>query len=152
MQMPSINANIGSLPIQDVVFPQTPHSPERYLVANVPHARMDSADFNHVARSRCVNHLAIANVDTRMVAVQAEVARLGIGNAFPACHGVRGAPVVAHLTGDAVSNQARAVEGIRASCTPYIGLAKLSIGAIYYRVTCYGLNGAVVYRTAPIVL
>ena len=60
--------------------------------------------------------------------------------------------MVAHFAGDAVSNQARAVEGVRASCTPYIRFAKLGIGSINYRVACYGLDGTVVYRTAPIVL
>ena len=71
---------------------------------------------------------------------------------LPACHSVGSTPMVAHFAGDAVSNQARAVEGVRASCTPYIRFAKLGIGSINYRVTCYGLDGTVVYRTAPIVL
>ena len=144
--MPSINMNTGSLPIRRSVYPQTLRPlDEHCLIANVPHAGMNSADLNHITRSRSVNHLAITNINTGMVAVQAEVARLRIGNALPACHGVSGAPMVAHFAGDAVSNQARAVEGVRASCTPYIGLAKLGIGAINYRVARYGLDGAIVY-------
>ena len=151
--MPSINMNTGSLPIRRSVYPQTLRPlDEHCLIANVPHAGMNSADLNHIARSRRVNHLTITNINTGMVAVQAEVARLGIGNAFPACHGVRGAPVVAHLPGDAVADESRTVEGVRSGSTPYIGFAKLSIGAIDYRVARYGLNGTVVYRTAPIVL
>ena len=73
--MPSINTNTSSLPIvryPSKAVPTCKHCArlaERRLIADVPHAGVNSADLNYVARSWRVDHLTIANINTRMVAV-----------------------------------------------------------------------------------
>ena len=79
------------------------------LVANVNHATVYGADLNHVTRLRSMDHLATADVDTAVMAVYADVTRLGVGNARPAHEGTRGTQAVV-ATGETIAYQARAVE------------------------------------------
>ena len=76
-----------------------------------------------------MDHLAVADVDTAVVIVAADVARLGVRDARVA-HEAGGGAQAAVAAEQAVAHQAGAVVGIRPHGAPGIGLAQLAVGAI----------------------
>ena len=113
------------------------------LVANVNHTTVHGAYLNHVTRLRGMDHLATADVDTAVMAVYADITRLRVGNARPAHEGTRGTQA-AIATGEAIAYQARAVERVRANCTPLVGLVQLGVSTVYHAIARNGLRLAVV--------
>ena len=93
-----------------------------------------------------MDHLATSDIDAGVMRVDANITGLRIAHARPSLDGARGAPVAAHFAREAVTNQAGAVEAVRASCAPTIRLAQLSIRAVNNNVARYRLGLRVVRR------
>ena len=113
-----------------------------YLIAHkdiiITHAPTNGGLNNSCVVVRSMNHLAVSNVNAGMAGIYNDVSRLRIGHTMPA-HKRNGVAQTAITTGEAVTNESRAVKAVRSNAAPGISATKLAVGTLNNGAAINGL-------------